>query len=232
MLSPFAFDQTKQLGARAVEGIGIDIDAIDAIGKGFKPEGIRQPVREIVGAQMKAETRGNEVEVKGGVAELGDGPMKFLEVGGRQTEGKGDFNAFAEVEALKGLLLAKFGLLLDEFADHAAQVGAESGDGSVIADVESGELFGEGIAIGVCENPLREVVRETFGEVMVTAESLKGVMEDGGVGAVFEAVEELGKGTGGVIADARQNSDGEELEGGFSGTQGSTSRLESRVISE
>jgi hypothetical protein len=54
MLSPFAFDQTKQLGARAVEGIGIDIDAIDAIGKGFKAKGIRQPVRKIVGAQLKA----------------------------------------------------------------------------------------------------------------------------------------------------------------------------------
>jgi hypothetical protein len=54
MLSPFAFDQTKQLGVRAVEGIGIDIDAIDAFGKGFEPKGIRQPVGEIVGAQMKA----------------------------------------------------------------------------------------------------------------------------------------------------------------------------------
>jgi hypothetical protein len=172
------------------------------------------------------------VEVKSGVAEVGDGAMKFLEVGGGQTKGKGDFNTFAEIEALKGLLLAKFGVQLDEFADHAAQVGAESGDGSVIADVESGELFGEGIAIVVCENPLREVIGETFGEVMVTAESLKGVMEDGGVGAVFEAVEELGKGTGRVIADASQSSDGEELEGGFSGTQGSTSRRESRVISE
>jgi hypothetical protein len=231
MLSPFAFDQTKHLGARAVESIGIDIDAIDAFGKGFEAEGIRQPVREIVGAQMKAETRRNEVEVKGGVAEVGDGAMKFLEVRGGQTEGKVDFNTFAEVEALKRLLPTKFGVLLDEFADDPAQVGAESGDRSVIADVESGELFGEGIAISVCENPLREVVGETFGEVMVTAESLKGVMEDRGVGAVFEAVEELGKGTGGVIADASQSSDGEELEGGFSRTQGSTSWLESRVIS-
>jgi hypothetical protein len=232
MLSPFAFDQTKQLGARAVEGIGIDIDAIDAFGKGFEPKGIRQPVGEIVGAQMKAQARGNKVEVKGGVAEVGDGAMKFLEVGGGQTKGKGDFNTFAEVEALKGLLLAKFVVLLDEFADDAAEVSAESGDGSVIADVESGKLFGEGIAIGVGENPLCEVVRETFGEVMVTAESLEGVMEDRGVGAVFEAVEELGQGTGGVIADASQSSDGEELEGGFSGAQGSTSWLESRVISE
>jgi hypothetical protein len=226
MLSPFAFDQTKHLGAGAVESIGIDIDAIDAFGKGFEAEGIRQPVREIVGAQMKAETRGNEVEVKGGVAEVGDAAMKFLEVGGAQTEGTVDFNTFAEVEALKGLLLAKFGVLLDEFADDTAQVGAKSGDGSVIADVESGELFGEGIAISVCENPLREVVGETFGEVMVTAQSLKGVMEDRGVGAVFEAVEELGQGTGGLIADASQSSDGEELERGFSGTQGSTSWLE------
>ena len=109
------------------------------------------------------------MEIEGGVAEASDPEMELIEIGGGQAEGTSDLQAFAEVEALEGLLAGKVGVLVDEVADHAAEVGAERGDRVVVADIESSELFGEGVAIGVGEDPLGEVVGEAFGEVVMGA---------------------------------------------------------------
>src|SRR5215471_12645252 len=222
MLSPFAFEEAEQLGTRAIEGIGIDVDAIDVVGQRSEAQGIGEPVREIVGAEMETQARRNKVEIESRVTEARDTEMEFVEIGSRQADGESNLKTFAEVEALEGFLAGEVGVLVDEVADDAAEVGAERGDGGVVADVESGELFGEGVAIGVGENPLGEVVRKAFGEVVVTAEGLIGVMKNGGIGAMLEAVEKLRERAGRMVPDLGEIGDGEEFEWGFGGGHGST----------
>jgi hypothetical protein len=63
-------------------------------------------------------------------------------------------------------------------ADHSAQIGAQCGNRNVVADVQSGELFGEIVAIGVRQHPLGEIVGKALGEKMMAAQGLKGVVEN------------------------------------------------------
>lgn len=46
---------------RAVERISVDVDALDVFGQVHEAETIREPVGEIVGAELKPQARGNEV---------------------------------------------------------------------------------------------------------------------------------------------------------------------------
>jgi hypothetical protein len=216
MLSPFTVHQAKHFGARAVEGIGVDIDVIDGIGEGVEPQAASEPIRKIVGAELQAKARGNKVEMEAGVADGGDAVTKFLEIRCGKRKGHGYIQAFAKVEAVEGFLTAELGEGVDEIAQDAAEICAESGDGSVIADVEGGELLGEGVAIGFGEGPLGEVVRETFGEEVVGAEGLIGMVEDRGVAALLEAGKEFLEISGGLIANAGEIRDGKKFEGSFS----------------
>jgi hypothetical protein len=234
MLSPFTVHQAKHFGARAVERVGVDIDVIDGFGEGVEPQAAGQPMREIVGAELQTKARGNEVEMEAGVADGGDAVTKFIEIRRGKGERHGDFKAFAKVEAVEGFLAAELGEGRDEIAEDAAEIRAESGYGSVIADVEGGELLGEGVAIGIGEGPLGEVVGETFGEKVVSAEGLVGVVEDGGVAALLEAGEEFFEISGGLIADAGEIRDGEKFEWSFSDVHSNSSwnRLGPKTISD
>ena len=180
-------------------------------------------LREIVGAELQAKARGNEVEMETGVADAGDAVAKFVEIRCGKGKRHGDFEALAKVEAVEGFLAAELWEGGDEIAQDAAEIRAESGDGSVIADVEGGELLGEGVAIGFGEGPLGEVVGEAFGEEVVGAEGLVGVVENRGVAALFEAGEEFLEISGGLIADAGEIGDGEEFEWGFGDVHGNSS---------
>src|SRR6266481_7292892 len=215
MLSPFTVHQAKHFGARAVESVGVDIDVIDGFGEGVEAEASGQPVREIVGAELQSKARGNEVEMETGVADGGDAVTEFVEIRCGKRKGHGYFQAFAKVEAVEGFLPAELGEGGDEIAKDAAEIRAESGDGSVIADVEGGELLGEGVAIGFGESPLGEVVGETFREEVVRAEGLIGVLENRGVAALFEPGEKFLEISCGLIADAGEICDGEEFEWRF-----------------
>src|SRR6202035_1962232 len=215
MLSPFTVHKAKHLGARGVERVGVDVDAIDGLGKRGEPKAAGQPVREIIGAELQAKARGDEVEMETGVADGGDAVAKFVEGGCVQGKGHGFFNAFAKIEAVEGFLAAELGKRGDKIAEHAAEIGAQRGDGGVIANIEGGELFGEGVAIGLGERPLGEVVGETFGEKVMRAEGLEGVMEDRGITALLEAREEFFQIPGRLIADAGEISNGEKLKGSF-----------------
>jgi hypothetical protein len=223
MLSPLTVHQAKHLGAGAVERVGVDIDVIDVFSEGTEPQTAGQPIRKIVGAELQAKAGSDEVEMEAGVADGGNATTKFIEIRCGERKRHGYFEAFAKVEAVEGFLLAELGKGVDEIAEDAAKVRAESGDGSVIADVEGSELFGKGVAIGFGEGPLGEVVGETFGEEVVGAESLIGVVENRSVAALLQAGKEFLEIPGGLIADAGEIRDGEKFERGFGDVHGNSS---------
>jgi hypothetical protein len=152
-----------------------------------------------------------------GVADGGDTVAKFVKVGCGEGKGHRYFEAFAKIETVQGFLAAELRESVDEIAEHAAEIGAESGDGGVVANIEGGELFGEGIAIGFGEGPLGEVVGETLGEKVMGAEGLEGVVKDRGITALFQAREEFLQISSRLIADAGEIRDGEKFEGSFGG---------------
>src|SRR5208283_440638 len=203
MLLPLTIQKPQQLGARAVECIGVNVDAIDVLREGHQTEPIGEPVGKIVSAQLQAQAGGDEMKEKTGVAEAHNAFAKFIEVGSGETEGDGYLHALAEVEAFQGCLPGMFRMLFTEGAHDAAKVFAKCRDRGVIANVEGGKLLGEGIAIGVGKNPLGEIVGESLGKEMVAAEGLKRVVEDGSITALFESGEKFGEGTGREIPDAR-----------------------------
>src|SRR5260370_27663982 len=127
MLSPLTVHQAKQLFAGAVERIGVDVDAIDVFGQGHEAETIREPVGEIVGAELKPQAQGNEVEIETGMAEMGNAFSKFVESPGGAAQRKSDFQRFAEIKGLQSGLIGEFGMLFAEIADHHAQIGTERG---------------------------------------------------------------------------------------------------------
>jgi len=233
MLSPFTVHEAKHFGARAVERVGVDIDVVDGFGEGVEPQAASQPMREIVGAELQAKSRSDEVKMEAGVADGGDAVAKFVEIGCGEGKRHGYFQAFAKIEAIEGFLAAELGKRSDEIAQDAAEVRSESGDGSVIANVEGGELLGEGVAIGFREGPLGEVVGETFCKEVVGAESLIGVVENRSVAAMLESCKEFLEISGGLIADAGEIRDGEKFERSFSDIHGkfSWNRLGANTIS-
>src|SRR5258708_3040191 len=89
-----------------------------------------------------------------------------------------------------------------ERGEEGGEVGGEGGDGGIVGNIEGGELFGEGIAIGFGEGPLGEVIGETFGEKVMGAEGLEGVVKDRGITALFQAREEFLQISRRLIADA------------------------------
>jgi len=98
---------------------------------------------------------------------------------------------------------------------QVAEIVSQRGDGNVVANVERGELLREIVAVGVREHPLREIVGKTFGEEVMAAEGLKGVMEDGRVAAMLEPLQQLGECASRLVADSREIGNGDEVERGF-----------------
>jgi hypothetical protein len=201
----------------AIECVGVNVDAVDVLREGHQTETIGESVGKIVGAQLQAQAGGDEVQEKTGVAETHNAVAKFVKVGGGETERDGYLNAFAKIEAFQGGLAGIFRMLFTEGAHDAAEVFAKRRNRGVIANVEGGELLGEGIAIGVGKNPLGKIVGKTLGKKVVATEGLKRVMEDGGIAALFESGEEFGESSGREIANSRELSDSEKFEASFEG---------------
>jgi hypothetical protein len=152
------------------------------------------------------------MEIETGMAEMGNAIAKFVESPGGAAERKADLNGFAKVKGLQSGLIGEFRMLFAEVADHHAQIRAQRGDAGILANIECRELLGEGVAIGIGKNPLREIVGKTFGKEVMGAKSLKGVMKNGGIATVLESGEKLGKGHGRNVADASEIRDGEKVE--------------------
>src|SRR5271165_1961084 len=158
MFSPLAVYQAKQLCARAIERVGVDIDPVDVFCQSHQAEAIREPVRKIVGTELQPQAGRNEVEIETGVAEMCNALAKFIQSPRRAAQRKKNFDRFAEIKGLQRRLHGEFRMELAEIADQLTQIGAQGGQRGIVADVESGELFGESVAISIGENPLREIV--------------------------------------------------------------------------
>jgi hypothetical protein len=91
------------------------------------------------------------------------------------------------VKPLKTGLRGELRLGEAKVPDYAAKIGSQRGNRKIIAYVEGGELFGEVVPVRGSERPLCEVVGEAFRKKVVHAESLKGVMKDGCVAALFQS---------------------------------------------
>jgi hypothetical protein len=70
MLSPLTVHQAKQLFPGSVQGVGVNVDAIDVFNESHEAEAIREPVGKIVDAELKPQARRDEVEIETGMAEM------------------------------------------------------------------------------------------------------------------------------------------------------------------
>src|SRR5262249_22171188 len=84
-------------------------------------------------------------------------------------------------------LFARAVILLAEIAEDAAQILTQLLRAGVVADVDAGEAFGKHRLIAACERPLGEIVGEAFGQKMIAAQRLKGVIEDRGFAGLGES---------------------------------------------
>src|SRR5258706_16327008 len=141
------------------------------------------------------------MEFQGGVAEAGQSMAEFLQGPSFAGDGHGDLQAFAEVKGLEGGLRGLVFVGGTVVAHQTEEVAAQVGQGDVIADVQSGKLFGEFDAIQACQDPLREVVGEALGNEMEAAEGLEGVVEDGRVTAALQAIGQFPEIVGLLVAD-------------------------------
>src|SRR5690242_14497569 len=97
------------------------------------------------------------------------------------------FHALGEVKPHKTGLRSELRLGEAKVPYHAAKIGSQRGSRHVIADVECRKLLGEIVPVRGSEHPLCEVVGEAFRKKVVHAESLKSVMKDGCVAALFQS---------------------------------------------
>ena len=159
------------------------------------------------------------MKVETGVAEVLDAFAKLFEVAGAAAKRHGDFHAFAKIETLEAGLRSELWLRYAEIADHTGKIAPQRGNGSVIANVEGREQFGQVIPVRGGERPLRKIVRKAFREKVVGSQGLKGVMEDGSVAAMFEAVQQFRQGSRRLVSDSGQVRSGYEVEGCFGDVQ-------------
>src|SRR5260221_14475142 len=104
MLSPFTVHEAKHFGARAVERVGVDIDVGDGFGEGGEPQAASQPMREIVGGELQAKSRSDEVKMEAGMADGSDAVAKFVEIGCGEGKRHGHFQAFSKIKEIDGFL--------------------------------------------------------------------------------------------------------------------------------
>jgi len=223
MFSPFTVDQAEHLGARTVERVGVDIYVVDVFGESIEAEAGGQPVGKIVGPELQAKAGSDEMKMEAGMADGGDAVAEIVKVCGGQGKWHGDFQTLAKIKTVEGFLAAELGEGGDEIAEDTAEIGTQGGDGGVVANIEGGELFGQGVAVGFCEGPLGEVVGEPLGKEVMGAESLVHVVEDRGVAALLKARKEFLEISSGLIADAGEIGDGEKFERSFGDVHGNSS---------
>ena len=159
------------------------------------------------------------MEIKAGVAEMFQPFAKLVKRPGAAAERHGHFHALAEVEAFETRLRRELRVSFAEIPDHAAKIASQGGNRSVIADVEGRELLGKVIPIHGGQRPLREIVGKTFGEEVMDAQGLKGVVKNGRVAAVFEPGQQFREGSSRWSSDAREVGGGHKIEGCFGDVQ-------------
>ena len=81
-----------------------------------------EPIGKVIGLELEAQPRGNEVKIKTGVAEMRNAFAKFTQ--GVRTAAKrhGHFHALAEVKSLEAGLRRELRLSVAKIPDYAAKI--------------------------------------------------------------------------------------------------------------
>ena len=76
------------------------------------------------------------MKIETSVAEMRNAFAKFVQRSSLSAQGRGDFHAFAKVEALQSGLPGKMGKRRAKVAHNAAEIASQGRDGNVVANVE------------------------------------------------------------------------------------------------
>ena len=107
-----------------------------------------------------------------------EGLTEFLQRPRLQIERHADLDARAEIERLEGVAGNVVWMSVTEIVDSAAEGGAEIGNGEVVPDVNRAQPLCQPWPVQRGQRPLREVVREPFGEKVVLLQALERVIEN------------------------------------------------------
>lgn len=191
----------------------MNINAVRSLRQRLQAEVSRKPIREIIGTQLQAASRNDEVKVEGGIADPLEDLAELLE-GSCFHSHRGDhFNALAKVERFEGGLLCPSRVKLAVIAHYAEEINPQVHQRNIIADIKASQPLGQLRPVARGENPLREIARETFCQEVVTAEAPKRVIKDGRIAALLEPNAEFREPAGFLVADARHAARGDKAEG-------------------
>jgi hypothetical protein len=102
-------------------------------------------------------------------------------------ERHGDFDHAAEVKRFERGLFHLLQVLAAVFGNNLPEIGAQFGDGDIVANIDAGQPFGEHGLIEGRQRPLGKIVRKAFSEEVVPAQALEGMVENRGVAACSRA---------------------------------------------
>src|SRR6266849_2556613 len=144
------------------------------------------------------------MEIKGSMAHPLDSSAEFLKCAGLIAEGNGNLDAFAKIESLQRRLPREIGIGVAIIRGNAAQIAAKRRYGQIIPYIQRRKLFRQIAVIRVRQRPLREIIRESFGQKMVASQCLKSMMKDRSVTAMFQPCQEFADRACRLTAEAHQ----------------------------
>lgn len=159
------------------------------------------------------------MKVETGVAEVLEPFAKLIQVAGAATKRHGDLHAFAKVEPFEAALRRELRMSVAIVPYDPLEIISQSGNRSVITNVERRELLSQVAPVRRGERPLREVVGKTFRKEVMGSKCLEGVMKNRSVAAVFEAGQQFRESSSGLVFDARKVGGGYEVKGCFGDVQ-------------
>src|SRR5207245_2505664 len=121
-----------------------------------------QPVGEIIGHAMQAQTGLNEVVVDGMHADLVQAVQKSAERVRGKVGGKHHQVGGAEIKGLMGRMGTRAGVALEKLANNLKHAAAKAFKGREFPDVHAGQLLRQSGLVTGREGPVGEVVRKAL----------------------------------------------------------------------
>src|SRR5271157_3299919 len=142
--------------------------------------------------------------VEGRVAQLFQARSKFLQSVRFHTPRNRHFDGRTKIKGFESLLMSKLRVAGAIFRHDAKKVAAKFGKGKIVADVEPRQVFRQLRPVARGQDPLGKVVGEAFSEEMMTAQGLKGMVEDRCIAAKLQAFRQFRESDGLMVANSRQ----------------------------
>src|ERR1700692_2585658 len=206
-----SFYDANNLATHVFEGRGVDIYPVERTGSLGKSDVFMQPLRKIIGHELDAQPRLDEMMVDGVDASFSQAFYELLHAGGDRIGGQHYDVGSAEIESLFGNL-AGVGMMAFEMArDYFDEAFAQIAERRELAHVHASKLFGQAGLITGGQSPVREVVGESLPNEMVLLQGAEGVLKDGILGASAQTIQQLGKGVRLERGDAQEVGRGIEV---------------------